>query len=75
MHVIAGKAVCFAEAVHRSPLLGTEVFPADEIVSLSTGHGTASEGEFSAALHTASTPQLPLALPVQANGYALSVPL
>src|SRR5215212_5744894 len=53
------QAVGTAEAVHRAKLLGiTEGFRDDEVVLVSTGDGTTSEGEFWESLNTASNLKL-----------------
>src|SRR5688500_3298868 len=70
------QAVGSAEATLRARLLGiTEGFKDDEVVFVSTGDGTTSEGEFWESLNTASNLKLPLVYLVEDNGYAISVPV
>ena len=70
------QAVGSAEAVVRAKLIGlTEGFQADEVVLVTTGEGTTSEGEFWESLNTASNLKLPIVYLVEDNGYAISVPV
>jgi 2-oxoisovalerate dehydrogenase E1 component len=70
------QGVGSAEASMRAKLLGiTEGFKKDEIVFISTGDGTTSEGEFWESLNTASNLKLPALYLVEDNGYAISVPV
>ena len=70
------QAVGSAEATLRAKLLGlTEGFEKDEVVLVTTGDGTTSEGEFWESLNTACNLQLPVVYLVEDNGYAISVPV
>src|SRR5687767_8597060 len=70
------QAVGSAEATLRAKLLGiTEGFREDEVVLVSTGEGTTSEGEFWESLNTAANLKLPVVYLVEDNGYAISVPV
>jgi 2-oxoisovalerate dehydrogenase E1 component len=72
------QAVGCAEAGVRAGKLnlGDEIrFDDDEVVLVTTGDGTTSEGEFWESLNTASNLKLPVIYLVEDNGYAISVPV
>jgi len=70
------QAVGSAEAVLKAKALDvTDGFQKDEVVLVTTGEGTTSEGEFWESLNTATNLKLPVVYLVEDNGYAISVPV
>jgi 2-oxoisovalerate dehydrogenase E1 component len=74
------QAVGCAETTYRIKLIKElkrriKNFHDDEVVYVSFGDGTTSEGEFWEALNTACNLRLPVVFLLEDNGYAISVPV
>lgn len=77
MHALHAVGVAeagrYLEMVEEARELGSS-FEDDEVVYMSIGDGSISEGEFWEAIHSACNLKLPVLILVEDNGYAISTP-
>ncbi len=89
LHIVPGSSATATQALHAVGMAEAAViarhldalpdrdarFKADEVVYVSLGEGSTSEGEFWEAMNTSCTKRLPVLFLVEDNGYAISVPV
>ena len=89
LHLVSGSSACATQVLHavgcaeacqfyqRFPdvAAGADASAEGNVVYVSLGDGSTSEGEFWESLNTACTRRLPVVFLVEDNGYAISVPV
>ncbi len=70
----AEAGLYFADLPEAAKAAGAR-FEKDEVVYVSGGDGTTSQGEFYEAMNTACNRKLPVLFMIEDNGYAISVPV
>ena len=70
----AEAGLYFADLPEAAKAAGAR-FEKDEVVYVSGGDGTTSQGEFYEAMNTACNEKLPVLFMIEDNGYAISVPV
>jgi len=76
MHIPCQSSVVGSQFLQAAGVAkGIQLTKRDEVVYVSGGDGSTSQGDFHEALNYASVHKLPLIFVIQDNGYAISVPL
>lgn len=75
LHAVGAAEASFRGSLVKELAERVKGFKGDEVVYISVGDGTTSEGEWWEALNTASNLKLPVIFVVEDNGYAISTPV
>ncbi len=89
LHIVSGSSATGMKALHAVGSADASVifdrvaaipdrgslYHADEVIYVSVGDGTTSEGEFWESVSAACTRRLPVLFLIEDNGYAISVPV